>query len=73
MTISPNGDAYLMSLSVDDAPDTAFGANPDAMLVSKSTDGGLTWSDPITLIRDENPNRFTAGCDDTDLPTGPRN
>jgi len=58
VTISPNGDAYLMSLSVDDAPDTAFGTNPDAMLVSKSTDGGLTWSDPVTLIRDDNPNRF---------------
>jgi hypothetical protein len=58
MTISPNGDAYLMSLSFDDAPETAFGANPDAMLVSKSTDGGLTWSDPLTLIRDDNPNRF---------------
>ncbi len=58
MTISPNGDAYLMSLSFDDAPDTAFGANPDAMLVSKSTDGGLTWSDPVTLIRDDSPNRL---------------
>ena len=58
VTISPNGDAYLMSLSFDDAPDTAFGNNPDAMLVSKSTDGGLTWSNPSTLIRDDNPNRF---------------
>jgi hypothetical protein len=58
VTISPNGDAYLMSLSVDDAPDTAFGTNPDAMLVSKSTDGGLTWRDPVTLIRDDNPNRL---------------
>jgi hypothetical protein len=58
MTISPNGDAYLMSLSFDDAPDTAFDSNPDAMLVSKSTDGGLTWSDPLTLIRDNNPRRL---------------
>ncbi|HEY6582996.1 MAG TPA: sialidase family protein [Rubrobacter sp.] len=58
VTISPNGDAYLMSLSVDDAPDTAFGFNPDAMLVSKSTDGGLTWSDPVTLIRDDNLHRL---------------
>src|SRR5215218_9637586 len=58
VTISPNGNAYLMSLSVDDAPDTAFGNNPDAMLVSKSTDGGLTWSNPSTLIRDDNPNRL---------------
>src|SRR5688572_12399659 len=58
ITISPNGDAYLMSLSFDDAPDTAFGSNPDAMLVSKSTDGGLTWSAPVMLIRDNNPRRF---------------
>jgi hypothetical protein len=58
VTISPNGDAYLMSLSTDEDPTSFFGVNPDAMLVSKSTDGGLTWSDPITLIRDTNPNRF---------------
>ena len=58
VTISPNGDAYLMSLSVDQDPGSVFGINPDAMLVSKSTDGGLTWSDPITLIRDTNPNRL---------------
>jgi hypothetical protein len=47
-----------MSLSFDDAPDTTFGRNPNAMLVSKSTDGGLTWSAPETLIRDDNPRRF---------------
>jgi hypothetical protein len=58
VTISPNGNAYLMSLSIDHAPDTAFGSNPDAMLVSKSTDGGLTWGKPTTLIRDTNPNRL---------------
>jgi hypothetical protein len=58
VTISPDGTAYLMSLSIDQDPTSAFGANPDAMLVSKSTDGGLSWSDPITLIRDTNPNRL---------------
>jgi hypothetical protein len=58
VTISPNGDAYLMSLSTDEDPTSFFGVNPDAMLVSKSTDGGLTWGDPITLIRDTNPNRL---------------
>ena len=58
MTISPNGNAYLMSLSIDQDPTSVFGSNPDAMLVSKSTDGGLTWSDPTTLIRDTNPNRL---------------
>jgi hypothetical protein len=58
VTISPDGDAYLMSLSYDEAPDTTFGRNPNAMLVSKSTDGGLTWRDPVALIRDANPKRF---------------
>jgi hypothetical protein len=58
VTISPDGTAYLMSLSTDQDPSSFFGVNPDAMLVSKSTDGGLTWSDPITLIRDTNPNRL---------------
>jgi BNR repeat-like domain len=58
VTISPNGDAYLMSLSTDQDPTSFFGVNPDAMLVSKSTNGGETWSDPITLIRDTNPNRL---------------
>jgi hypothetical protein len=58
VTISPNGNAYLMSLSLDQDPTSFFGSNPDAMLVSKSTNGGLTWSKPITLIRDTNPNRL---------------
>jgi hypothetical protein len=53
--VSPNGTAYLMSLSVDTNPG-GFGTSPNAMLVMRSTDGGLTWGDPITLKRDENPN-----------------
>ncbi len=55
VTISPDGTAYLMSLSVD-TNDGGFGTYPNAMLVSRSTDNGLTWSDPITLRRDTNPN-----------------
>jgi hypothetical protein len=53
--VSPNGVMYLMSLSVDTNPG-GFGTYPNAMLVMRSTDGGATWSDPITLKRDENPN-----------------
>jgi BNR repeat-like domain len=48
VTFSPNGDAYQISLSFNMV-------NPDlasAILVSKSTDGGDTWSEPITLVRD---------------------
>jgi hypothetical protein len=57
LTFSPNGHLYQFSLVLDIEPppgsEGGFGKN--AMLVSKSTDGGLTWSDPITVIRDENP------------------
>jgi hypothetical protein len=51
---SPDGTAYLMSLSVDTNPG-GFGLYPNAMLAMRSTDGGVTWSDPITLRRDEDP------------------
>ena len=37
--LSPDGDAYLMTLSVDTNPG-GFGTSPNAMLVMKSTDGG---------------------------------
>jgi hypothetical protein len=53
--VSPNGAMYLMSLSVDTNPG-GFGTYPNAMLVMRSTDSGATWSNPITLRRDENPN-----------------
>jgi hypothetical protein len=52
---SPNGTAYLMSLSVDTNPG-GIGIHPNAMLVMRSTNGGMSWSNPITLIRDTNPN-----------------
>jgi hypothetical protein len=51
---SPNGTAYLMTLSVDTNPG-GFGTSPNAMLVMRSTNGGATWGNPITLRRDENP------------------
>jgi hypothetical protein len=48
VSFSPNGAAYFMSLSFDpDLPD-AFG--PNAMLVSRSTNGGQSWGDPIALV-----------------------
>jgi hypothetical protein len=53
--ISPDGTTYLMSLSVDTNPG-GIGLSPNAMLVMRSEDGGVTWDDPTTLKRDENPN-----------------
>ena len=70
--VSPDGTAYLMSLSVDTNPG-GFGTSPNAMLVSRSTDGGTTWEDPITLRRDTNPNvlndknSLTADPNDSDF------
>jgi hypothetical protein len=53
VAISPNGTAYLMTLSVDQEPG-GFGSFPNAMLVMRSTNQGASWGNPTTLIRDEN-------------------
>lgn len=46
VSISPDGTAYFMSFSFNDS-------NPDnAMLVSRSRDGGRTWGPITTLIKD---------------------
>lgn len=65
VTFAPNGDAYQISLS--------FSANmiTSAVLVSKSTDGGDTWSDPKTLIRDDSPFHFNDKESITADPTDP--
>ena len=52
VTFDPNGDAYQISLSISADQLTS------AILVSKSTDGGDTWSEPTTLIRDDSPFNF---------------
>lgn len=52
VTFSPNGVAYQMSLSLTGASFAT--GSVSAMLVFRSTDGGLTWSRPATLVRDGN-------------------
>jgi hypothetical protein len=47
VTFSPNGVAHQISLSVNMVNDPAT-----AILVSRSTNGGDTWSEPITVARD---------------------
>jgi hypothetical protein len=47
VSFSPNGDAYQISLSVN-----LFNDPATAVLVSKSSDGGDSWSEPTTLARD---------------------
>ena len=46
VTFSPDGSAYFFTLAT-----SAF--NDSAMLVNKSTDGGLHWSAPVTLIEED--------------------
>ncbi len=50
VSFSPNGVAYQVSLSF--TGDTFAAGSSNAMLVSRSLDGGQNWSAPITLIRD---------------------
>jgi hypothetical protein len=57
VAISPNGTAYLMSL-VTNTVQGGFDTNPDDMIVSRSTDHGRTWKDPISLNRDQSQNSF---------------
>ena len=49
ITFSPDGTAYFISLSLTFAGDAT--QTGSAILVSKSTDGGDTWSEPVTLQR----------------------
>ena len=64
--ISPDGTVYFQSLSFNNNRDLA-----NAVLVSRLEDG--EWSDPVTLIRDTDPNVFndknslTADYNDSDL------
>ena len=50
VTFSPNGVAYQLSLAVNGA--TLEPGSSSAMLVSRSTDGGRSWANPLALIRD---------------------
>jgi hypothetical protein len=49
VTFAPSGDAYFISLSVNFVGDPS--TTGSGVLVSKSTDGGDHWSNPVTLVR----------------------
>src|SRR5881397_1755894 len=49
VTFSPNGHAYFISLSFTFIGPTS--TTGSGVLVSKSTDGGDHWSNPVTLVR----------------------
>jgi BNR repeat-like domain len=70
VSFSPNGVVHQMALSVSG---TAFEADGiSAMLVSRSTDGGLTWSPSTTLIRDAGAQFFNDKNSITADPTDSR-
>ena len=64
VTIAPNGDVYQISLSFD-----LFSPN-NAVLVSKSSDGGASWGKPAVVIRDASPFVFN---DKESITADPRN
>jgi hypothetical protein len=57
VTFSPNGHVYFFSLSLDIEAPPGFpgGFGKNALFVSKSTNGGMTWGDPIKIAEDTNP------------------
>ena len=66
VTFASSTDVYQISLSFNDS-------NPDnAILVSKSTDGGTTWGEPKTLIR-ENTGSFGLFVDKESITADPYN
>jgi hypothetical protein len=59
VTFGPDGVVYQLALSFNDiAPPFAPRDFDHALLASKSEDGGLTWSDPVVVIRDLDANVF---------------
>jgi hypothetical protein len=57
LSFAPDGTLHQISLllNIDPPPDFPIGFGPNALAVSKSTDGGLTWSTPILIMADDNP------------------
>ena len=74
VSFGPEGTLHQMSLvfQASPSPNRIGGFGPNGMAVSKSIDGGLTWSDPTLLIEDDDPrilndkNSLTADPTDAD-------
>jgi hypothetical protein len=72
VSFGPDGTAHSMSLVTDpDPPTGGFGDN--GMVYSRSTNGGVTWDDPILLVTETDPrflhdkNSMTADPNDADF------
>jgi hypothetical protein len=66
VSLAPNGDAYQISLSINDSDTTS------AVLVSKSENNGRTWGPVTTLIKDTDPQFFNDKESITADPTDSR-
>jgi hypothetical protein len=70
LSFAPDGTLHQISLMVNIDDNALFGVSRSAMGVSKSTDGGLTWSEPILIIDDIDPSvindKETITADPTD-------
>lgn len=53
LSFGTDGTLHLVGLAVNLDPGASVGANPESILATTSKDGGLTWNEPITLIRDD--------------------
>ena len=72
VSFGPTGTVYQLSLSFNDVapPFTTFDFD-HALLASRSTNGGLTWSDPVVVRRDTAPTVFNDKQTITADPTNP--
>jgi hypothetical protein len=66
ITFAPNGDSYFNALSINSSDPT------NAVVVSRSRDGGRTWGPVQTLIRDTDPRAFNDKNSITADPTSSR-
>lgn len=53
LSYGPNGIVYLASIALEFTPDNARVASDSALLVNRSRDGGMTWSDPVSVTSRE--------------------
>jgi hypothetical protein len=69
LSFAPNGDLYFTTILVD--IQATGGYAPSETVVEKSTDGGLDWSAPVTLIQSNDPKVFNDKDSVTADPTAP--
>jgi hypothetical protein len=69
ITFSPNGTAHMMALGLDNS------VNENGQLVSRSTNGGQTWSKPIVIWRSpaQDPTLVSLVHDKNSITADPRN